>query len=212
LINRYFIPVSVGNHLFSANRLEFLINFVNNQKAEANILICDTLRIMSNSMMKSYQTPQKALILANKNIKDTLRMANKVIAKTLNKNIEISTIGDIEKDDLFWSIKGKLFDLLITDIEIYNYLENMASEKMKFLKISRTKRNILIEYGYIIEETSAALYVTEIKGFSTEIYISKLNGFIDYLQEQHESKIASFVGGEKIKRKFLSWDEIGIKI
>ena len=209
MILRYFIPISVGNPAFSAHSFERVVDFVNQNNGEAFILVCDTLRILTN-YMKRQRSPENAVLVANKSVADTVRMAQKIIEKKSSQKFSLSTIGDLEREDLFWAIKGRLFDLLVFDRKVYNHTEQIAKEKMKRLNISRTRRNIILEYGYIIEETSAAIYATEVIGYPLEIYISNGNGLIDYLQREHEAEIAKFLDKKKLDREFISWNDIGI--
>ena len=204
--SRLFIPMSLGNHYYTNERLRRLYHDFAKASDSSLVFLCDHLRYLSY------------LIRGESNEEDIRnRVATQVVQMKVtlahcgfvpSEKLSIQCWGDIASDVRVAEITQKLEDLIRKDADVAKEASTSCEFFLrKFRGNSPTqKRASEIQKQYLVAETALSIYMNECVGFDYEVY-RRGAGFVDFLYESKTEEIRSLSGGSA-NRKLLSLESI----
>jgi tRNA-dependent cyclodipeptide synthase len=201
-----FIPISLGNHFYSSQVLTVLLQHFVTRSHQSVIFLCDRLRFLSYEIRGEANSQR-----INTNIRLQLdQLTRSLMNNGLNshENVKVANWSYLDGDSRFGNLVMWLQRLLRDDPRVGQLADDYAMSLLaRFGQASgksiAPRRSIKLQHQYIIEETALSLYMTELKGFNTEIY-RKGMGFIDDLYTERRADLMSFLGKRALERRFVS--------
>lgn len=201
-----FIPISLGNHFYSSQVLTLLLSHFVTHSRQSVIFLCDRLRLLSYRIRG--ETNSRRI---NTNIRLQLDQFTRALMNNglvSHPNVKVVNWSYLEGDSRFDDLVTWLQKLLRDDLRVGELVDVYATSLIsRFGEASRKaineQRSISLQRQYIIEETALSLYMTELKGFNTEIYRRGM-GFVDDLYAERRADLMSFLGKHTLERRFVS--------
>ncbi|WP_395173498.1 hypothetical protein [Roseibium alexandrii] len=201
-----FIPISVGNPVFTRDATEKLIARAEDLSQDVIIVVCDSLRIIANRL-RSDQTQQEAITKARKATDDTIQMLKKL--KTKSDRTRILKSSEFCEEFEFKNIEENVRKTTISNDILLNYISAVVLEYMRRIQIDSTVKNTLLETEYVLHETAISIYCTSVLKYNFEIYKDGGNGFIDYFSVWCKENMNNLKYVND--RKLLNWSDINMK-
>jgi hypothetical protein len=171
------------------------------------IVICDRLRYLSYKIRGMTDDTR-----INANIKTQiaqLRAALDAVGLWNYQKATLATWTLIEDDHRFLELLEFLKNLVASDFSLQSYVDTCVGDMIsRFRGELGTIDAIYMNYQrqYVIEETALAIYMTEMRGFESEVY-RRSRGFIDVVYEVRPAELVRFLRKPKLQRKFVALEE-----
>lgn len=202
-----FIPLSLGNHYYSARVLrQVMAEFISGSRVSV-IFLCDHLRFISYRIRGETS-------LERLNAKIQIQVEQ--MTRTLNKlglgsypNAVVANWSFLEGDQRYAGLLSSLAQFVKEDAEVRVQLNDYANgllQRFHEPKKANLAGTLELQLQYILEETALSLFMTEIRGHNVEIYRRGM-GFVDYLYDKRPEKLKSLTGAPALKRKFVAIED-----
>jgi tRNA-dependent cyclodipeptide synthase len=201
-----FVPISLGNHYYSNCVLTYVLKSFIEGSDSAVIFLCDRLRFISY-LIRGINSE-----IALKNILiqlDQMRRTINGIGAELMPNLRILDWSYLNEDNRYASLLVALHDFINSDFYIDQELERFSISQLRNQEpngLSDGRHRLALQRQYIIEETTLALFMTEIAGYNKEVY-RKGRGFIDMLYEKRGHELKNMTKKRRLEREFISIEE-----
>lgn len=204
--SRLFIPMSLGNHYYTNERLRRLYHDFAKVSDSSLVFLCDHLRYLS-------------YLIRGESNEEEIR--NRVAAQVAQMKVTLAHCGfepseklsiqcweDIASDLRVAKITQKLEDLIRKDADV---AKEAAISCEFFLRKFRgsgptPERAAEIQKQYLVAETALSIYMNECVGFTYEVY-RRGAGFVDFLYASKPQEVR-FLSGGSANRRLLSLESI----
>ncbi|WDE07495.1 hypothetical protein SG34_011770 [Thalassomonas viridans] len=202
-----FIPISLGNHYYSTKVLEFIKSYVLPLCSNAQILICDQLRVIIYKM-RNVGSHDFISAKVDKEVAQFKRTLNN--CGIPNKTTEINTWELVSDSLSYHGILSNVEALVANNPVLRDYVHSLANKLIiRFLNSEQVNaETLLLQKFYIIEETAISLYMTEIYGAQIELYRREEEGLIKYLYKYHTPELKEILHKPVLNRTFISLESI----
>jgi hypothetical protein len=178
--SRVFLPLSIGNHYYSNQRLRRISNEIVGQSAYTVIFICDELRRLSYYVKgitdESIVAAKVALQLLQ--TKQTLHNCG----LTKHQNLDIWSWSNLPDQGLVFSIYKRIHALIADDQYVIHEADRHIEATVSAKNDAVSSRGQATHYQlqYFALETALSIYMNEVMCFDYEVYRRSM-GIIDYI-------------------------------
>jgi tRNA-dependent cyclodipeptide synthase len=200
---KLFIPISIGNHFYSKKVFKFILKDLVSVCDSTVIFICDRLRYLIYTA-KEYGTHEEILAHVDQEFDQLERTLINSGFKDGSKT-QIWRWKDIEETEHYRNILVRLTEASHNNREISSFLEPFTCElTAQFYGADYSEKQLKIQREYILVESALSIYMTEVAGFSHELYKSYDRGLIVELYQHHSELVKKIVGKEELSRHFIA--------
>jgi len=168
------------------------------------IFLCDRLRFLSYRIRG-----ETDLEKINANIRTQLEQTTRALIKLGLRSYPNAMIAHwslLDADPRYEALLSSLERLVREDAVLCQQMQRHAIQLMKRF-CGAIKNNLddraRFQMQYVIEETALSIYMTELLGYSVEVYRRGM-GFVDYLYSQRPADLTSILGKTTLDRRFVS--------
>ena len=198
-----FIPISLGNHYYTNERLNLLVRDVVPASKESVVVVCDRLRVLSYQLRVMHE--REARQKADREFAEFKNRLSNCGADAAANLTVLSWHALSEQPDYadFPEFVSEVSALVNANNNICDYLDLLIRERLKRFDYPANDVNYRLQKQYIVEETALSLYFTERKKFQVEIYARKTDGLVDFLQENFADDLLGLLNKKDLDREFL---------
>ncbi len=206
----YFLPISLGNHFYSNDVLEWIFAHIIGLRVPTLLVVCDELRRISYRA-RGLEEP----LLTDKTTKENTEFGRRLVNCGIERreNISLAFESELISDTNaleFFAIRSNLEKRIGETPELSNYLDELTRSLIDSIYPNRrlhTRTVEEIQRHYLLRETALSIYVTEKLGYSTEVYKREDRGLIKELYTSFQHVVKSIVDKPNLDRRFESIED-----
>ena len=198
---KFFIPISVGNLFYSKKRIKAINSKFNLLENKTAIVVCDSNRYFGYRASKL--TFDEAKRKSSRESNEILTMINKAL-KADDQSSVAFLMSEIATWTGFRRLGSELYKSINHNLSAQLYFEEQVSAHAQRFYPDDPFYAEKWQKRYVFWETVLSIFMTEISGYSTELYKNGSGMFINYLYDQCSECILETTDQSKLFRRFVS--------
>ena len=205
--NRYFIPISLGNHFYSRNRIAQLGDLFSLTEGNHIFVLCDCNRFFAYRASGVDKMISRNKVV--REINDYERMLEK-ISRDKKTDLNITTMSQIAQDPTFIRIGRDLNKVISHNAYLSGAFHAFTNRYLsrfyeKDLEIANAEK---WQSRYVFWETVLSIYMTEVRDFSNELYKTGEGMFINFVYAECQEEIRRLLKKDSLRRKFFTLEDV----
>jgi len=196
----------------SETSLDILATKYINNSSKTLILICDYLSAYNSIIMGSAMSFEHALFKTRHESSYMLQLFGNM-SQRHNITLDIRMWGQFYQDPRFRMHLKRMKKLIKSSVEFENSLHSFISEHLKSMRCNVYKSTYKWEERYVTEEIAMSTYITEILGYSLELwedYYKSENILVDpiaYLYSTFKDSLLEVLSKQTLERKLIYFNK-----